>query len=161
PICWQEREGDVCRNRLCNGQEGEVFIERIEAITLFVDPLPQIVHRYKYENKYGWAQIFARLLIGHLENHWNLADVDLIVANPSGSDRDHIARVLKSARVQDFLDCALRLLRPELIDGKQIVIYDDICTTGLQLNAVARLLREWGAESVCGIVLARQPWGGS
>ena len=197
PICSQEREGDVCRNRLCNGQEGEVFIERIEAITLFVDPLPQIVHRYKYENKYGWAQIFARLLIGHLENHWDPADVDLIVANPSESDRDHTGRVLRSARIQDFLDwwpfdnngspafdkleitpqsagrtlaekrlaavqhaSALRLLRPEFVEGRQIVVYDDICTSGLQLNAVAQRLREWGAESVCGIVLARQPWSG-
>ncbi|MCQ3812604.1 MAG: ComF family protein [Acidimicrobiia bacterium] len=197
PICSQEREGDWCRNRLCNGQEGEIFIERIEAITLFVDPLPQIVHRYKYEHKYGWAQIFARLLIGHLETHWDLAEVDLIAANPSGNDRDHTGRVLKSAKVQDFLDWwpfddtddpafekpgatpqsaggtiaekrqaavqhanALRLLRPDLVGGKQIVVYDDICTTGLQLNAVARQLRQWGAESVSGIVLARQPWGG-
>ena len=33
---------------------------------------------------------------------------------------------------------------------------DDICATSLHLNAVARHLREWGAVSVHGVVLARQ-----
>ena len=53
---------------------------------------------------------------------------------------------------------ALQLRDPDRIDGMRIVVYDDICTTGLQLNHVARRLREWGAASVHGIVLARQPW---
>ena len=53
---------------------------------------------------------------------------------------------------------ALQLRHPDRIDGVRVVIYDDICTTGLQLNRVAQRLREWGAASVHGIVLARQPW---
>ena len=54
---------------------------------------------------------------------------------------------------------ALRLQHPERIARKRIILYDDICTTGLQLNAVAKRLREdWGANSVVGVVLARHPW---
>ena len=56
---------------------------------------------------------------------------------------------------------ALELRHPERIEGKRVIVYDDILTTGLQLNEVARRLREWGATSVHGIVLARQPWGDS
>lgn len=197
PICSQERAGQQCRNRLCTDSEDNRFIKRIEAITLFVDPLTQVVRKYKYGNKTGWAQIFARLLLGHLESRWLFEDVDLIVSNPSGPNRDHTGRVLKSAWFQDVLDewpfddpddpafdkpkdtpqsanrtlkekhsaatqhaDALRLLHPERIEGQQIVVYDDVCTTGLQLNAVAQRLRQWGAESVTGIVLARQPWAG-
>ena len=55
---------------------------------------------------------------------------------------------------------ALVLRHPDRIDGSRVIVYDDICTTGLQLNEVARRLREWGAVSVHGVVLARQPWGG-
>ena len=40
---------------------------------------------------------------------------------------------------------ALVLRHPDRIDGSRIIVYDDICTTGLQLNAVAQRLREWGA----------------
>lgn len=54
--------------------------------------------------------------------------------------------------------CALALEHPERIEGKRVVVYDDICTTGHQLNEVARRLKEWGAIKVYGIVLARHPW---
>lgn len=49
--------------------------------------------------------------------------------------------------------------RTNRIEGKRVVVYDDICTTGHQLNEVARRLKdEWGAIKVYGIVLARHPW---
>ena len=53
---------------------------------------------------------------------------------------------------------ALALRHPERVDESRVILYDDICTTGLQLNEVARRLHEWGAVSVHGVVLARQPW---
>ena len=53
---------------------------------------------------------------------------------------------------------AIEFRLPGRIRSKRIMVYDDICTTGLQLNAVARQLRRWGAVSVHGVVLARQPW---
>lgn len=43
--------------------------------------------------------------------------------------------------------------------GARIMVYDDVCTTGHQLNAVATVLTTQGeAASVEGIVLARAPW---
>ena len=53
---------------------------------------------------------------------------------------------------------ALTCRHPDRITDRHIIVYDDICTTGLQLNEVARRLREWGAASVHGVVLGRQPW---
>ena len=53
---------------------------------------------------------------------------------------------------------ALELKHPDRIAGKRVVVYDDICTTGHQLNEVARRLKKWGAIKVYGIVLARHPW---
>ena len=53
---------------------------------------------------------------------------------------------------------ALVLKHPDRIKGKRVVIYDDICTTGYQLNEVAGRLKKWGAIRVYGIVLARTPW---
>jgi predicted amidophosphoribosyltransferase len=45
------------------------------------------------------------------------------------------------------------------VKGKRILVYDDVCTTGSQLNAVAEcLIEDGGASSVDGIVLARAPW---
>jgi len=66
----------------------------------------------------------------------------------------------KQNAAQEHAD-ALELRHPDRINGSRIIAYDDICTTGLQLNAVAQRLREWGAASVHGVVLARQPWSDS
>jgi predicted amidophosphoribosyltransferase len=42
---------------------------------------------------------------------------------------------------------------------RSVLIYDDICTTGTQLDAIAAcLLDEGGATHVEGVVLARAPW---
>ena len=196
PICSQETGQDECFNRLCTGRAGRLHIERIEAIALHTDPLDRVIRGFKYGEKYGWALVFSRLLLGHLNNRWREDDVDLIVANPGHPGRKHNAEVIRRAVLQDFHDrwpfddpnsptlvkeketdqsagkpfdqkrqaatehaVALQLQHPERITGSRVILYDDICTTGLQLNAVARRLREeWGAVSVVGVVLARQPW---
>jgi predicted amidophosphoribosyltransferase len=48
---------------------------------------------------------------------------------------------------------------PERTAGRSILVFDDVCTTGSQLNAVAGcLLDEGGAAEVHGLVLARAAW---
>jgi predicted amidophosphoribosyltransferase len=58
----------------------------------------------------------------------------------------------------EALYAALYLPNRDLIAGRRIVVYDDVCTSGQQLDAVARFLREHGAAAVEGLVLARTPW---
>ena len=56
---------------------------------------------------------------------------------------------------------ALAVPDPARTSGRFIVVYDDICTTGSQLDAVAGcLLDQGGAARVEAIVLARAPWRG-
>ncbi|TDD27357.1 ComF family protein [Actinomadura sp. KC06] len=52
---------------------------------------------------------------------------------------------------------ALRLNEP--VTGKRIILFDDIFTTGAQTSQVSLMLRQAGAVSVRGLVLARTPWG--
>lgn len=195
PICAQERRHGHCHNRLCTRPASSRHFEGITAITLHNDPLVDVMHRFKYRDKTGWGMIFARLLIGHLYETWDPADVDLIIANPPSPGRNHTTLVIEHAATYDTADDwpfddthnpaiikttetaqsagkdlsgkqsaalehgnALVLCHPDRIDGSRVIVYDDICTTGLQLNEVARRLREWGAVSVHGVVLARQPW---
>lgn len=47
---------------------------------------------------------------------------------------------------------------PTIVQGKFIVVFDDVFTAGNTLNAVARRLREAGATTVAGVTLARAPW---
>ena len=82
PICAQERRDGHCHNRLCTRPASSRHFEGMTAITLHNDPLVDVMRRFKYSGKTGWGMIFARLLIGHLYETWDPADVDLIIANP-------------------------------------------------------------------------------
>jgi len=57
------------------------------------------------------------------------------------------------------LRAALAIPDRSRVEGHRILVYDDVCTTASQLNAVAAcLIEDGGATSVEGIVLARAPW---
>lgn len=53
---------------------------------------------------------------------------------------------------------ALSVTDPSRVDGKRIVVLDDVFTRGTTLNEVARALKRAGASEVIGLVLARSPW---
>jgi predicted amidophosphoribosyltransferase len=55
----------------------------------------------------------------------------------------------------------LRIPDPAKTEGRFLLVYDDICTTGGQLDVVAGCLLDDGrAARVEGVVLARAPWRG-
>lgn len=73
------------------------------------------------------------------------------MAKKGFSDRRYIA--------EHQLRDALKVTDPGLVAGKRILVFDDVFTIGLTLREVARVLRVAGALEVCGLTLARQPWG--
>jgi predicted amidophosphoribosyltransferase len=56
------------------------------------------------------------------------------------------------------LRAALEVPRPERIKDRAILVVDDVFTGGHTLKEIARALRLKGAERVCGVTLARQPF---
>ena len=57
------------------------------------------------------------------------------------------------------LRSALRIPDVSRIEGRRVLVYDDVCTTGSQLDMIAEcLLDEGRAAEVQGLVLARAPW---
>lgn len=64
-----------------------------------------------------------------------------------------------SARAQmaeNEIGPAMHVVDRQAVDGKSVLIFDDVFTSGLTLRETARKLRQAGATSVSGIVLARQ-----
>jgi len=59
----------------------------------------------------------------------------------------------------DLFD-SIQITEPQKIAGRQVLVYDDVFTTGLTLQTVATRLRASGATAVCGVSLVRAPFRG-
>lgn len=57
-------------------------------------------------------------------------------------------------QIADAVARALVVRRPELIEGRRVLVIDDVATTGAQLQAVAQVLRADGATEVQALVVA-------
>lgn len=102
PICSQENSANFCQNSFCLGTEPRCF-DNIYATTMYEKDgeLAQKIKRYKYGNGVHcdtvWSIIFARMLIGYLENYRNPSAVDIIIPNPSNPGRNHIEIIFRRA----------------------------------------------------------------
>ncbi|MFM8465424.1 MAG: phosphoribosyltransferase family protein [Burkholderiaceae bacterium] len=52
---------------------------------------------------------------------------------------------------------AFTLMRRDAVEGKHVIVVDDVMTTGETLNAIAALLKRFGASRVTNLVFARTP----
>jgi predicted amidophosphoribosyltransferase len=52
-------------------------------------------------------------------------------------------------------------MRPEAVEGKRVLLVDDVLTTGATANACAQALLKVGAAAVDVLVLARVPGPGT
>ena len=77
----------------------------------------------------------------------------------------HWLRRIRATRPQTELPLAERLVNMDdafeislEVQNHQILLLDDVMTTGSTLNAAARCLKEAGASSVGALVLGRKMW---
>ena len=213
PIEAEYSRSETCGNNLCRSKTRA--IEKVTPISYYhssksaqsgpPDSLSAVIRNYKYhcdhKEKNMWAGIFARLVIGWLNNQ-NPDDIpDLIIANPTYTENEeeigHTERVLTAAakedsdqlyhfdtneprlllkvgltkklsscknqterdEVSETLKPLLKITDKSSIEGKRILVYDDIATQLKTMNIVAEFLKnEGGAKSVTGLVLARTLW---
>lgn len=108
PICRQVlRAGEqVCANRIC--ADPQRAFEEAAVVGVKEGILDRGILRLK-EGAYGWAMIFARIVLGHLYAHPDLvAKVDAIIPMPayrephqSRKGFDHTGYVIERARLED------------------------------------------------------------
>jgi predicted amidophosphoribosyltransferase len=90
---------------------------------------------------------------------WPFAAGVIVKSGPSARSADAPADAKRA--IGRELRSLLQVPDPARTAGRRILVFDDICTTGRQLDAVAGcLLDEGGAARVDGLVLARVRWAG-
>jgi ComF family protein len=69
-------------------------------------------------------------------------------------DRAPQQKLTASERLSN-LDDAIRCVAPDRVEGRRVLLVDDVCTTGATLSACAEVLAEAGVKTVTALVFAR------
>ncbi|PFO00035.1 amidophosphoribosyltransferase [Bacillus sp. AFS076308] len=176
----QFRDGDLCHDctRWEEDPDWQGFLERNHSLYLYNDFLKELIATYKFRGDYVLARIFAELFKKEIPK----IDPDLLVPIPLSEERLYergfnqataiiTLAVFPSAGLltrihsekQSKKSRAERIHIPQVfkvdsdceIEGKRILLIDDIYTTGSTLRHAAKLLKQAGAASIQSFTIAR------
>ncbi len=162
-----------------------LVIDGTRAIAFFEHKTRDAIHAFKYAKRVELAPIFAALLDDYLRDQRIPFDVVIPVplhadrerargynqsrllarelqARHGGAVWDDALTRARATRPQVELDAAERrenvkdaFIASERVHGKQILLLDDVCTTGATMDACAVALKRQNAQSVWGLAIAR------
>ncbi|MCS0654745.1 ComF family protein [Cytobacillus firmus] len=176
----QFREGDTCtdcvrwdQDTVWSGQ-----LDKNHSIFGYDDFLKETIARYKFRGDYILAKAFSPFIIERLQS----LRFDFLVPIPLSPERlyergfnqspaliqeagftsvellqrSHSEKQSKKSRKERMHQTQVFELFPETaVKDKNILLIDDIYTTGSTLYHAAKVLKERGAASVCSFTLAR------
>jgi competence protein ComFC len=174
------RHGDVCHDckRWEEDDEWRGYLDSNHSIYLYNDFFKEVMATFKYRGDYVLAIIFAEKIKEHISN----IQPDLIVPIPLSMERlyERGFNQAEALLIESGLTPTMPLTRihsekqskksrlerihiPQVfhvdhqieIIGKNILLIDDIYTTGSTLRHAAKLLKELGAKGIKSLTLAR------
>lgn len=111
-----------------------------------VVPVPTATTRIRLRG-YDHAALLARSISKRRGLHWERLVTRLSQSRQVGATRKQRQEQLKNA----FL-----VTKPELIKDQNILIIDDVTTTGATLEAMAKVLKQAGAKTINALVFAQR-----
>jgi ComF family protein len=122
---------------------------RPDDASLLIVPVPLHASKRR-ERRFNQSELIARAAIRHLPAAFELASRVLVrhreTRSQVGLDRE--------ARIQNMRG-AFRVIDPERIAGRTVIVVDDVMTTGTTVSECARVLKRAGAAKVYAATVAR------
>ena len=109
-------------------------------------PVPTATSRVR-ERGYDQAALLARLIASKRRLPWLRAVTHLSQSRQVGASRQQRLTQLKNTFV---------VIKPDLVRGMDILIVDDVVTTGSTLETMAAVLKQAGAKSVNALAFAQK-----
>lgn len=110
----------------------------------YIIPVPLHESRLR-ERGYNQSELIAEYIA---EQTGIPMRADLLTRNRATKRQSSLKRYDRVLNVQGAFDCSADL------NGKNIILFDDICTTGNTLQACAEALKDADAENICALTLA-------
>lgn len=130
---------------------GEVMAAAAMEMTSRVEvvvPVPLHPRRI-VERGFDQAALLARPVARQLRVPWGVSVLARVRETPKQAALDRAARLSNLAS-------AIVVARPEAVEGRTVLLVDDVRTTGATLAACREVLAKAGAREVRGLTLARQ-----
>jgi ComF family protein len=109
------------------------------------------LHKIK-QRKRGFNQ--SRLLAKQIEKYFNIEYIDALKRNNNTEKQSNLSRYARQKNLENVFDIA-NDKTTALINGADILIIDDIFTTGSTANECSKVLKKHGANRVFVLTLAR------
>lgn len=167
----------------CRGRD--VSFDRAYSFGSYEGPLRELIRLFKYSRVETLAEPLGELLVNALPPgypfdvivpmpmHWyrrwqrGFNQTELLAKPLARLTGIQCQRVLKRVRLgkrqaglgaterRVNLQRAFRIVQPERVQGKRVLLIDDVLTTGSTLAAAAAVLKQAGAADVCAATVAR------
>ena len=171
--------GDTCYDcfRWEEDPKWQNCLEKNQSLFQYNDFLQEVIARYKFRGDYILASLFSQWIIEKLskqefdhyvpiplsperlqERGFNQAEALIVEAGLQSANllkRTHSEKQSKKSRSDRIHVPQVFSLEPTTLEGKRILLVDDIYTTGSTLRHAAKILVENGAASVSSITIAR------
>jgi competence protein ComFC len=118
---------------------------------IFENPVlvPVPLHKIRYrERGFNQAEIICRSLGSPMSIP---VQTDILVRTRNTSTQTKLDAEERHENVRD----AFRIRDKKSIEGRQIILVDDVITTGATMNSCSKCLKQGGADKVIGLALAR------
>jgi ComF family protein len=135
---------------------GRLLARSIEHLRLSADGSPAVLvpvplHSSKRrERRFNQAEVIARVALKHLPDGFEL-DRHVLVRQRETRSQVGLDREARIANMHG----AFRVVAPERIAGRTVIVVDDVMTTGTTVSECARMLKRAGAQRVFAATVAR------
>ena len=166
-------------------QERPLPLQQIRAAVLFADPASKLIHNLKYNGAFGLAKPLAQMMIDAWDRWHMPVDLVLPIPLHAERERKRgynqsalLAREFSEGVALPYAEHALhrtRFTTPQVgltaverlvnvqdafaaddcVQGRHVLLVDDVCTTGATMAAAADALLAAGARAVSGYCVAR------
>jgi ComF family protein len=126
----------------------ELRLERGDTPSLLV-PVPLHCSKRR-ERRFNQSELIARAALKRLGDAFELVGDNLIRARQTRSQ----VGLDRRARIENMRD-AFRVIVPQRVKGRIVIVVDDVMTTGTTVSECARVLKGAGAERVFAATVAR------
>jgi competence protein ComFC len=138
----------------------EVVIKDIEMIVkqefikdkkkIILLPIPLSHRRYR-QRGYNQSLKLAQAIIKKQPEKFELLDKVLIKIK---NNQSQVEIKDKNKRCQNIID-AFAIIKPELVKNRQVIIIDDVVTTGATITEAMKKVKQAGAQKVIGLAVAQ------